>query len=117
VPIKTIAIEGAEDIFHGVAAGVFTTVVVLVPVMFASGYTEQTMRPLNMMITATILSSLVARAIFNSSNSLLIKLNSLSDIFPLLFSFVNSQIIIPPTTIPIARPVSISILSMEFYIL
>jgi len=60
VPIKKIAIEGAEDIFHGVAAGVFTTVIVLVPVMFAGGYTEQTMRPLNMMITATILSSLVA---------------------------------------------------------
>jgi len=60
LPIKTVAIEGAEEIFHGVAAGVFTTVVVLVPVMFAGGYTEQTMRPLNMMITATILSSLVA---------------------------------------------------------
>jgi len=60
IPIKTIAIEGAEEIFHGVAAGVFTTVVVLVPVMFAGGYTEQTMRPLNMMITATILSSLIA---------------------------------------------------------
>ncbi len=60
IPIKTIAIEGAEEIFHGVVAGVFTTVVVLVPVMFAGGYTEQTMRPLNMMITATILSSLIA---------------------------------------------------------
>lgn len=59
-PIRKVAVEGAEEIFHGVAAGVFTTVVVLVPVMFAGGYTEQTMRPLNMMITATILSSLVA---------------------------------------------------------
>ncbi len=60
VPIKQVVIEGAEEIFHGVCAGVFTTVVVLVPVMFAGGYTEQVMRPLNMMITATILSSLVA---------------------------------------------------------
>lgn len=60
VPVKQVAIEGAEEIFHGVSAGVFTTVIVLVPVMFAGGYTEQTMRPLNMMITATILSSLVA---------------------------------------------------------
>jgi len=59
-PIKQVAIEGSEEIFHGVVAGVFTTVIVLVPVMFAGGYTEQTMRPLNMMITATILSSLVA---------------------------------------------------------
>ncbi|MDF7800069.1 efflux RND transporter permease subunit [Pontiellaceae bacterium B1224] len=60
VPVKQVAIEGAQEIFHGVSAGVFTTVIVLVPVMFAGGYTEQTMRPLNMMITATILSSLVA---------------------------------------------------------
>lgn len=60
VPIKQVAIEGAEEISHGVSTGVFTTVVVLVPVMFAGGYTEQVMRPLNMMITATILSSLVA---------------------------------------------------------
>ncbi len=60
VPVQKIAIEGAEEIFHGVSAGVFTTVIVLVPVMFAGGYTEQVMRPLNMMITATILSSLVA---------------------------------------------------------
>ena len=60
VPVKQVAIEGAEEIFHGVSAGVFTTVIVLVPVMFAGGYTEQVMRPLNMMITATILSSLVA---------------------------------------------------------
>ena len=60
VPVKQVAVEGAEEIFHGVAAGVFTTVVVLVPVMFAGGYTEQTMRPLNMMITSTILASLVA---------------------------------------------------------
>ena len=60
LPVKQVAIEGAEEIFHGVTAGVFTTVIVLVPVMFAGGYTEQVMRPLNMMITATILSSLVA---------------------------------------------------------
>jgi len=60
MPIKQVAIKGAEEIFHGVSTGVFTTVVVLIPVMFAGGYTEQVMRPLNMMITATILSSLVA---------------------------------------------------------
>ncbi|NIA19525.1 MAG: hypothetical protein GWP07_03705, partial [Xanthomonadaceae bacterium] len=60
VPIRQVAIAGAEEISHGVTAGVFTTVIVLIPVMFAGGYTQQTMRPLNMMITATILSSLVA---------------------------------------------------------
>lgn len=59
-PIREMVIAGTEEIFHGVSAGVFTTVIVLVPVMFAGGYTEQTMRPLNLMITATILSSLVA---------------------------------------------------------
>ena len=59
-PIRQVVLDATNEIFHGVSAGALTTVIVLIPVMFAGGYTQQIMRPLNMMITATILSSLVA---------------------------------------------------------
>jgi multidrug efflux pump subunit AcrB/outer membrane protein TolC len=87
-PIRKIAVESADDIFHGVAAGVFTTVIVLVPVMFAGGYTEQTMRPLNMMITATILSSLVAAFMVVP----LVAIRTLSKPEPAAFRFVTKML-------------------------
>ena len=42
-----------------VTAGMLTTVIVLVPVMFTGGYTQQTMRPLNLMISSTLVASLL----------------------------------------------------------
>jgi len=59
-PVKEVVLSASDEIFHGVLAGALTTVVVLVPVMFSGGYTQQIMRPLNLMITSTILASLVA---------------------------------------------------------
>ena len=50
---------GAKEVSLATMAGMLTTVIVLVPVMFAGGYTQQTMRPLNMMISATLVASLV----------------------------------------------------------
>ena len=51
---------GAREVALATTAGMLTTVIVLVPVMFAGGYTQQTMRPLSMMISATLIASLVA---------------------------------------------------------
>ncbi|OQY04177.1 MAG: hypothetical protein B6I25_07315 [Planctomycetales bacterium 4572_13] len=51
--------EGASEVALAVAAGMFTTVIVLIPVMFTGGYTQQTMRPLNMMISSTLVASLL----------------------------------------------------------
>ncbi|MDD2599606.1 MAG: efflux RND transporter permease subunit [Kiritimatiellae bacterium] len=50
---------GAREVALATTAGMLTTVIVLVPVMFAGGYTQQTMRPLNMMISATLIASLI----------------------------------------------------------
>jgi len=52
-------IEGTGEVTHGIIGGMLTTVIVLVPVMFAGGYTQQTMRPLNLMISSTIVASLL----------------------------------------------------------
>jgi multidrug efflux pump subunit AcrB len=51
---------GSREVALATTAGMLTTVIVLVPVMFAGGYTQQTMRPLSMMISATLIASLVA---------------------------------------------------------
>ncbi len=54
------ASAGAREVTLAVTAGMLTTVIVLVPVMFAGGYTQQVMRPLNLMISATLVASLLA---------------------------------------------------------
>jgi multidrug efflux pump subunit AcrB len=51
--------EGTSEVALAVTAGMLTTVIVLIPVMFAGGYTQQTMRPLNLMISATLIASLL----------------------------------------------------------
>ncbi|MGQ9650097.1 MAG: efflux RND transporter permease subunit [Phycisphaerae bacterium] len=51
--------EGTGEVALAVTAGMLTTVIVLIPVMFTGGYSQQTMRPLNMMISATLVASLL----------------------------------------------------------
>jgi multidrug efflux pump subunit AcrB len=51
--------EGTGEVALAVTAGMLTTVVVLVPVMFSGGYSQQTMRPLNLMISTTLVASLL----------------------------------------------------------
>ena len=51
---------GAREVNLAITAGLLTTVVVLIPVMFTGGYTQQTMRPLNLIIGATLIGSLLA---------------------------------------------------------
>ena len=53
------AMEGARQVALPVTAGMLTTVVVLVPVIFTSGYTGRIMTPLNMVIIATLIASLL----------------------------------------------------------
>ncbi len=52
--------EGTSEVALAITAGMLTTVVVLLPVMFSGGYTQQVMRPLNLMISATLVASLLA---------------------------------------------------------
>ncbi len=56
---RRAAREGASEIALAITAGMLTTVIVLVPVMFTGGYTQQVMRPLNMMISSTLVASLL----------------------------------------------------------
>lgn len=51
--------EGTSEVALAVTAGMLTTVIVLIPVMFSGGYSQQTMRPLNLMISATLVASLL----------------------------------------------------------
>ncbi|NOZ19848.1 MAG: efflux RND transporter permease subunit [Planctomycetes bacterium] len=55
----TAAREGAQEVALAITAGMLTTVIVLLPVMFTGGYTQQIMRPLNMMISSTLIASLL----------------------------------------------------------
>jgi multidrug efflux pump subunit AcrB len=57
----TLAAErGAKEVSLAVFAGLLTTVIVLIPVMFAGGYSQQTLRPLSIMVSATLVASLLA---------------------------------------------------------
>lgn len=51
--------EGTGEVALAVTAGMLTTVIVLIPVMFTGGYSQQTMRPLNMMVSSTLVASLL----------------------------------------------------------
>ncbi len=53
------ALDGASQVALPVTAGMLTTVVVLVPVIFTSGYTGRIMTPLNIVIIATLIASLL----------------------------------------------------------
>jgi TolC family type I secretion outer membrane protein len=51
--------KGAHEVAAPVTAGMLTTVVVVFPVLFSSGYTGTIMRPLNLMIIVTLVASLL----------------------------------------------------------
>ena len=52
-------IQGASQVAPAITAGMMTTVVVLLPVLFAKGYTGMIMRPLNIVIISTLVASLL----------------------------------------------------------
>ena len=51
--------RGAREIALPTTAGMLTTVIVLIPVMFSGGYSQQTLRPLSIMISSTLVASLL----------------------------------------------------------
>ena len=53
------ATRGTQEVALANTAGMLTTVVVLIPVMFTGGYTQTTMRPLNLMVSAALVASLL----------------------------------------------------------
>lgn len=53
------ALAGAAEVAAPVTAGMLTTVFVVLPLLFTGGYTQQIMRPLNFVISATLAASLV----------------------------------------------------------
>ena len=57
---KQAASIGTREVNLAVTGGLLTTVIVLIPVMFTGGYTQQIMRPLNLIICATLIGSLLA---------------------------------------------------------
>lgn len=52
--------NGVNEVKLSITAGMLTTVIVLMPVMFTGGYTQQLMRPLNLMICSTLVAALLA---------------------------------------------------------
>lgn len=51
--------KGASEVAFPITAGMLTTVLVVLPAMFTGGYTQRIMRPLNIMITSTLIFSLL----------------------------------------------------------
>ncbi|HNV70909.1 MAG TPA: efflux RND transporter permease subunit, partial [Candidatus Ozemobacteraceae bacterium] len=51
---------GTREVLFSIFGGTLTTVVVLVPLMFTGGYVQQTMRPLSLTISTTLIGSFVA---------------------------------------------------------
>ncbi len=56
-PIKQAVIEGLDEIVLADWAGTFTTVIVLIPIMFVGGYSQKILRPLTVVLSLTLLSS------------------------------------------------------------
>lgn len=58
--VRESAIAGTKEVALSITAGMLTTIVVLLPVMGASGYTSRVLRPLNITIFSTLAASLLA---------------------------------------------------------
>jgi len=56
-PIGRAVVDGLNEIVLADWAGTFTTVIVLVPIMFVGGYSGKIMRPLTVVLSLTLLSS------------------------------------------------------------
>ncbi len=57
--IFDVVLEGTKEVALANTAGAFTTIVVLIPVMFVGGYPQTVLRPLSIMIGSTIFASLL----------------------------------------------------------
>ncbi len=59
-PPEQVALEGTDEVGLAITAGMFTTVIVLIPVMFTGEYTQRVLRPLTLTISTTLVGSLLA---------------------------------------------------------
>ncbi len=57
--LVTVARESTKEIMQAVFSGTFSTIIVLVPIMFLGGYVQKVMFPLAMILTIALLSSFV----------------------------------------------------------
>ena len=57
--LRTVARESTKDIMQAVFSGTFSTIIVLVPIMFLGGYVQKVMFPLVSVLTIALLSSFV----------------------------------------------------------
>ncbi len=57
--LRVIARESTKEIMQAVFSGTFSTIIVLVPIMFLGGYVQKVMFPLVMVLTIALLSSFV----------------------------------------------------------
>ena len=57
--IKEAVVDGLNEILLADWSGTFTTVIVLVPIMFVGGYSEKILRPLTVVLSLTLLSSFI----------------------------------------------------------
>ena len=58
-PIREAAINGLREIMLADWAGTYTTVIVLVPIMFVGGYVEKILRPFTVVLALALLSSYI----------------------------------------------------------
>ncbi len=58
-PITRAAIEGTQEIILADFAGTYTTVIVLIPIMFIGGYVQKILRPLSVVLALSLLNSFI----------------------------------------------------------
>ena len=58
-PLPRATIEGLKEIMLADWAGTYTTVIVLIPIMFIGGYVQQILRPLTVVLALSLLSSYI----------------------------------------------------------
>jgi multidrug efflux pump subunit AcrB len=58
-PLPQATIEGLKEIMLADWAGTYTTVIVLVPIMFVGGYVQQILRPFTVVLALSLLSSYI----------------------------------------------------------
>jgi len=56
-PLTQAIIDGTYEVFISIFSGTFSTILVLIPVMFLGGYVQRILRPLSLTLTITLVSS------------------------------------------------------------
>jgi multidrug efflux pump subunit AcrB len=76
-PLNKAIIDGTHEVFISIFSGTFSTILVLIPVMFLGGYVQRILRPLSLTLTITLVSSYIVAIWF------------VPVLFPLISGFVD----------------------------